>query len=123
MGYRPAGTNFPGASPRTVMKVLGHSRDRPSQLMYDTAVPILDGPTPDHPAPGGLIAAVAAAGLGVAHALQWVILLVSSGGTDLPPLPNVASQAALYDPSRAAVFRISLIFSQPALSFFFIPMP
>src|SRR6266540_3761837 len=43
---------------------------------------------------------------------QLVSFVVSRVGAGVPLLPSVASQAALYRPSAAAAFRISLILSQ-----------
>src|SRR6266511_2219289 len=54
---------------------------------------------------------------------QLVSFVVSRVGAGVPLLPSVASQAALYRPSAAAAFRISLILSQLDLSSFFRPMP
>src|SRR4051794_6238451 len=54
---------------------------------------------------------------------QFVSLPVSSVGAARPLSPSVLSHAALYDPSAAAAFRMSLTLVQPAVSVFFRPMP
>src|SRR5687767_1045188 len=55
--------------------------------------------------------------------LQLVSLATSSSGAAVPLLPSELSHAALYEPSAAAAFRMSLILLQPAVSSFLTPMP